>query len=59
MGEKSSQILSTAGVKVLSNAVTAHCGTELKLFLRKSSPLGVGALVLFKERTRGDSYGND
>jgi hypothetical protein len=39
MGEKSSQILSTAGVKVLSNAVTAHCGTERKLFLRKSSPL--------------------
>jgi len=58
MGEKSSQILSTVGVKVLSNAVTVHCGTERKLLLLFGLGCGHGGWGLFKERTRGDSYGN-
>jgi len=57
MGEKSSQILSTVGVKVLSNAVTVHCGTERKLLLlfglgcghANPAHLGAGA-CLKKER---------
>ena len=63
MGEKSSQILSTVGVKVLSNAVTVHCGTERKLLLLfglgcgHANPAHMGAGACLKKE-RGDSYGN-